>query len=259
MAIQSETGTLPGPVGPEVRRRAERLGSDFGLWRICAWSGPVFLFGLTISFVVIAGFVPPPREHWTAAHVARFYRQHDTRIRLGMESMILVACLYYFWSLAIARVMDRTEAPDSPLTRIQVFGGFSTAWVTAATGLAFLVASFRAGQRSATDVRLINDIGFLVFNMTAMFTFFQVVAIGIAFVRPDRERAVVPRWVGYLCFWEAATYLVVFLIPFLQHGPFAWHGLITFYVVLALFGAWVILVSWHVIRAIGTIEQRVSG
>jgi hypothetical protein len=204
---------------------------------------------------VIAGFVPPPREHWSAKHVASFYRKHDVRIRLGMEGMILVACLYYFWSLAIARVMERTEAADSPLTRIQVFGGLSTAWVTAATGLAFLIASFRAGQRSPTDVRLLNDVGFLVFNMTAMFTFFQVVAMATAWLRVDRSRALVPRWVAYLSLWDAATFLVVFLIPFLRTGPFAWHGLFTFYAVLGLFAVWVSVVSWYVIRAINTIES----
>lgn len=231
------------PSAAAARRRFSTLTA-------CAWAGPIYMVGLIFAFAVVAGFVPPPREHWSAEQLTAFYRDNDTRIKLGMEGMILFACLYYFWSLAVARVMERTEGHDSLLTRIQVFGGLSTAWITAGTGIAFLITAFRAGERNPEDLRLFNDTAFLVFNMTAMFTYFQLIAVAIAWLKPDRDHAVVPRWVGYMSLWVCATFLVVFLIPFVQHGPFTWHGLITFYTTLSLFFLWMTVVSWHVLRAI---------
>jgi hypothetical protein len=142
------------------------------------------------------------------------------------------------------------EGRDSLLTRIQVFGGFSTAWVTPGTGIAFLITAFRAGQRNPADIQLLNDASFLIFNMTFMFTLFQQIAAGIAWLQADRDLSVIPRWVAYPSFWVPATYFVVRLIPFIQHGPFTWHGLITFYTTLSLFFLWMTVVSWYVIRAI---------
>jgi hypothetical protein len=248
MTTKIETHAAP-PRGEQLVHPDDSRPSDARLWTLCAWSGPVYLVVLGIAFVAIAGFVPPPREHWTALQVAHFYRAHGGRIKLGMEGMLLIAGLYYFWTLAIARVMAHTERSDSPLSRIQLFGGLSTAWVTAGLALAFLVAAFRAGHREPQLVQLMNDIGWMIFNLTAMFTFFQIFAMGIAWLRADPRRALVPRWVAYLCFVDALTFLVVFAIPFLQTGPLAWHGFFTFYLLLSLFGVWMSVTSWAMIRA----------
>jgi len=224
----------------------------FSTLKVCAWSGPVFVIALGIGLAVVAGFVPPPREHWSAEQLVTFYRDHDARIKAGMEVLILFASLYYCWSLAVAHVMERTEGKDSVLVRLQLFGGLSTSWVTAGAGLAWLIAAFRAGERSPGDVRMLNDVGFLVFNMTAMFTFVQMVAIAVAWLKPDSRDAVVPRWVAYVTLWISMTFFVVILVPFVQTGPFAWHGAITFYMELGLFSVWMLVVSWYVIPAVRT-------
>jgi hypothetical protein len=248
--MQTKVATLAAPVhGEPVAPAEDERRCDTRLWSLCAWSGPVYLIVLGIAFSGIARFVPPPREHWSALEVAHFYSAHDVGIRLGMEGMLLIAPFYYFWTLAVARVIAHTERSDSPLSRIQLFGGLSTAWVTAGLALAFLVAAFRAGHRDPNLVQLMNDIGWMIFNLTAMFTFFQIFAMGIAWLRADARRALVPRWVAYLCFCDALTFLVVFAIPFLQTGPFAWHGFITFYLILSLFGLWMCVTSRAVIRA----------
>ena len=246
MATQTHAPSLGSPSAPLTAAR-ERRG--FPTLKACAWSGPIFLIGLVLAFAVIAGYVPPPREHWTGGQIASWYRAHDARIKLGMEGMIVFACFYYFWSLAVARVMDHTEPRGSLLTKIQVFGGASTAWVTLITGIGFLLTAFRAGARHPADIQLLNDASFLVFNMTFMVTLVQQLACGIAWLQADPERSLIPRWVAYLCFWVPATYFCTLFIPFIQHGPFTWHGLITFYCTLSLFFVWMAVVSYYVIRA----------
>ena len=45
-------------------------------------AGCVVTFG--VFFAVIAGFIPPPGESWSAAHVAEFYANNRTAIRAGL-------------------------------------------------------------------------------------------------------------------------------------------------------------------------------
>jgi hypothetical protein len=241
--------TQTGPGVPGTTQTGPSAVARFSTLKVCAWSGPVFVIALGVGLAVVAGFVPPPREHWSTGQVVTFYRDHDVRIKAGMEVLILFAPLYYCWSLAVAHVMERTEGKDSVLVRLQLFGGLSTTWVTAGAGLGWLIAAFRAGHRNPDDVRMFNDVGFLVFNLTAMFTFVQMVAMAVAWLKPDPHDAVVPRWVAYATLWICMTFFVVILVPFVQTGPFAWHGAITFYMELGLFSVWMFVVSWYVIGA----------
>jgi hypothetical protein len=203
----------------------------------------------------IAGFVPPPSENWGAQQVATFYADHEVRIRIGMEGLLLLACLYFVWSLAIARVMWRAEGRQRLLSTIQLIGGVATTGVTMACGVLWLTASFRSSIRPATDIQLLNDLGWMVFDMTVLVTVLQQLAFAFWVLGDDREKPLVPRWVGYATLWLAATAFVVFLMPSFQTGPFSWQGLITLYIGLGAFFVWAFLTSWYVVAAVKRIER----
>lgn len=223
--------------------------SGSAILKLCAWAGPAWLIALGLGFGAIAGFIPPPREHWAADEIAAFYRDNEVRITLGMEIMLAFCVLYYPWSVAIARVMERTEGHDSPLVRIQLFGGLTSSFIAAVSALGFVIAAFRADVRDPADIQLINDVAWLFFNLLAMFTAIQMVAMSIAWLRAG-ERAVMPRWLAYLGIWVAFSFVVVFLIPFAKSGPFAWHGAITFWFEFSAFFWWMVPTCYYLIRAV---------
>lgn len=242
--VRSETDQSAYPAHP---------AAEFRILKLCAWAGPLYLLGVLGGFAIIAGFLPPPREHWNALQVATFYQDNEVRIRLGMEVVILFAFLYLPWSLAISRVMETTEGPMRILSRIQLYGGLGTAFITLSCGVAWLTASFRARERDPGDIALMNDLAFMIFALTIIVTVFQVVAFGIHCLLETSD-ALLPRWVGYLSLWSAVLVIPVYLIPSLQRGAFAWHGLVNFYIGLAAFGGWVAIASWATLRAIGKLE-----
>jgi hypothetical protein len=228
---------------------------DFRLWRLCAWAGPVFLLGVAISWAGIAGFFLPPRQNWSAERIAEFYRDNETSVRFGMEGAIMFALFYFVWSLAITLVMRRNEGRERILSTIQFVGGVGTAFAIMSFCIFWLTASFRAGTRPAHDIMLLNDAGFMIFIMTFGATVFQMVAFAIFVLRDARPTPLYPRWLGYLSFWLTASLFTGLLMPTFQTGPFAWHGLITFYIALNAFFAWVILTSWYTFAAIRRIES----
>lgn len=242
---------------------AQPLSSDpspdrqFLLWRLCTWAGLVYVVGELVSWVAIAGFVPPPRQDWSAEQVAGFFRAHEVGIRLGMEGVLAFALFYALLSLALARVMERIEGRRGLLSQIQLIGGVVTALITMGCALCWLTASLRAGTRAPGDIQLLNDLGWMVFDMTVMATVFQFVAFGVGCLMHDvRPTQLLPRWFGYFSFWVAFTFFSVYLMPSLRTGPFAWHGLITLYIALGAFFVWVILVVPIALRAITTVERE---
>jgi hypothetical protein len=233
---------------------------DFRMWRLCAWAGIVYLVGELISWAVIARFIPPPRENWSAEHVASFFRGHEVGIRLGMEGVLLFALFYALMSFAIARVMEHVEGSGGFFWRIQLLGGVITALITMGCAVCWLAASLRAGTRDPRDIQMLNDVGWMVFDMTVMATLLQFVAFGVVcLLRDERREPLFPRWLGYFSFWVAFTFVSVFFMPSFMSGPLSWQGLITLYVALGLFFVWIPLVVSYTLRAITRIEHEHAG
>ncbi|WP_433678190.1 hypothetical protein [Nocardia sp. CA-119907] len=243
--------TIRGTSGEAISSR------DIRLWRLSAWSGLVYVLGVVIGGIVLARFVPPPRENWTAEHTANFFRDHEIGVRAGMEVVLAIYMLYAIFSLGVAQLMKHIEPSGGFLRRIQLLGGVLTAVITMLCATFWLLASFRAQSRSADDIQLLNDIGWMMFDITIMATIVQFVAFGAACLIDDgRTTPLVPRWLGYLSFFIAFTYLSEFFMPSLQTGPFSWQGLLSLYVALGTFGIWIGLVATYMLRAITTVEQE---
>lgn len=233
---------------------------EFRLWRLCTWAGVVYIVGELVSWAGLARFVPPPRENWSAERVADFYRDHEVGIRLGMEGVLIFALFYALLSFSLSRIIERVEGKGGFLSRIQLLGGVGTAFITMGCAVFWLTASFRAGSRSPEDIRLLNDVGWMVFNMTVMATVFQFAAFGAAcLLRDGRREPLLPRWFGYFSFWVAFTFVSVFFMPSFMTGPLSWQGLITLYVALGLFFVWIAAVIPIALRAITTIEREQGG
>lgn len=231
--------------------------SDFALWRACAWGGPVYIVGVLVSWAGFAGFIPPPAQDWGSARVATFYADNEVSIRIGMEGVLIFAMFYFVWSLALRRVMQQHESRGGFLSTIQFVGGVSTAWITMGCAVLWLTASFRASTPSAQGVVLLNDLGWMAFDTTAMATMFQMVAFGAWILGDNRSEPAMPRWLAYLTFWLAASFLAVYLMPSFQTGAFSWQGLITLSIALGAFFVWTVITSWYLLKAIMLIENGI--
>lgn len=229
---------------------------DFRTWRVAAWGGPVFIFGFLIFWAVIGKYFPPPPQDWSAEEIYRFYVDHNLQLRVGMTGVLFFAPFYFVWSAVISRLIQRIEGQDGVLSYIELMGGVCTAIVALGLGVMWLAAGFRIDARSPQDVQLLHDVGWLIFNMTFMVTFIQMIGFGTAVLIDRRSTPLYPRWLGWLSYWAALSFLVVLAMPFVMRGPFAWHGLLTYYVALGAYFVWALVAMFCTFGAIGRVEHE---
>ena len=59
-----------------------------------------------------------------------------------------------------------------------------------------------------------------------------------------------PRWVGFAAIWSAILFILGALVPFFYSGPFAWNGLIAFWLVAIIFFGCIFVMWWMTVKAI---------
>ena len=105
-----------------------------------------------------------------------------------------------------------------------------------------------------------NDTAWLLFVAITSTPILQTLSIGIAIFldTPDNPNPVFPRWAGYLNFWIAMMFLPGSITVFFHTGPFAWNGILVWYLPLTAFAVWMVTMSILVLRAIAAEDAQLD-
>ena len=203
---------------------------------LCAWAGPATVL-VTLLGWVIAGILPfPLGPSSTTQEVVSFYG-HDTRVMAGLVIAQLGICLVFPLIGLIGYFLLRIEGRRPILTFVQLVTGAATGVLLLLPMLLMAVISFRPERNPEITVTL-NDIAWLVFLTPIAPFIIQNVVIGIA-ILSDRAQTL-PRWVGYLNFWVAASFLPDVLAFFFHSGPLSWRGVLVFWLALTTYSVFLI-------------------
>jgi hypothetical protein len=209
----------------------------------CVWCGPAGAVLYLIFWAGIAKFVPPPSPHWTQAHIANFFASNRTGIRIGQIGGMVASMLFFPFFTVIAVQIAQIEKRRPILAMLEFAGGLMLIiWFGLCTML-WIVATFRT-DLSPNTIQMLNDFAWLIFVMLFPEYVMQMLAIGIAALRDKSPHPVWPRWAGYFNCWIAFSGVGGGLAVFFKHGPFAWNGLIGFWVPLTMFGTWLAITTY---------------
>jgi hypothetical protein len=214
---------------------------------ICLWCGPAATVLFGIGFVGLAGYLSPPPPG-DVGQVAAVYGANTNGIRAGLLLTCLAGGLFGPWVAAISTVLKRIEGPDSPMTYTQLGLGMLTLVVFTVVPMVLQTAAFRP-DRDLDVLLALHDLGWLTFIGIFAFPTVQCLAIA-ACVFSDPDQRILPRWFAYFNAWVAVGFAPASTIYWFKEGPFAWNGLIPWWIPVFVFFSWMVVNTAVIRRAI---------
>ena len=225
--------------------------------RICAWAGPVAAIIWVIGLLFFARFIPPIAPSLGAAEVAARYAANPIGIRAGMVCVLAGGALYGAWVAVITVQLKRIEGSSAVMAYTQLVLGTAFVLVFVVPAVFWQAAAFRPLENIEITQRL-NDLGWLGFLIPVPVITVQGLAITLAIIGDRSPVPVFPRWVAWFNLWAQVIFLPGTVIPFFKDGILAWNGLLAFWIPVGVFTAWMIVLSWSLLRAISEQERQYS-
>jgi hypothetical protein len=210
--------------------------------RWCAWSIVPFVITYIIGFVVIAHFVPPTSPTMPPADLVAFYDNNRLAIQIGQLIGLIAGAFVLVWPGAVSAQMARIEKGPLPMLSLMQYGSAVVlAIFFMICSLIWSVATYRP-DLSPENLRLLHDSGWLIFVMAYPEYIVQLGCIGIVGLSDTRPQPFLPRWACYATFLTAFAGIGGGFSIFVKSGPFAWDGLIGFWIPVALFLLWMVFI-----------------
>jgi len=221
-----------------------------------AWSGIYYSVLLLIGWWLVADFVPAHLPSAGKEEIAAIFQQDTMKIRIGMVICMFAAMFMIPFGAAVSTQIARIEGKAGVLTYSCVMGCFGNAMLSFYPPIWWLIAAYRP-ERSAEIIYIFNDVAWLQF-IGGLTVFLPILgSMAIAALIDKSEDRVFPRWSGYLCIWIFVLTLPGQLLFFFKTGPFAWNGLIAFWVPVTVFFVWFV-VTFYLLRSYILRQTQVS-
>lgn len=204
----------------------------FGVWGALLYPGLLIL-----GWWVLADFVPPPDPGGDEREILNHYRERSDLIRAGMVVTMFGAVMAMPLGATVAYLIRRIEGTIGPLTMLQIMGAVGMAVLTFFPPMWWLIALFRL-DRNPELTLMLSDAGWLQWVGGLTIYYPTIITMAVAALTDSSERPLFPRWFGYLNLWLVLLLLPGQLIFFFKDGPFAWNGIISFYLAFVVFGLW---------------------
>lgn len=208
-------------------------------------SGGLYLLCLLIGLLA-ANFIPPLSPSDTVKELAEHYRQNANGIKIFGFCLVICSPLYVTFCIAISSYIKRSGASFELIT-----GQLALAVVGAITflvcGFVFVAASFRP-EAFDSGYQALNDLAWIVLLLPWPSFFIQNFIIGFAIIQDPRSGRLLPRWVAYVNFWVAVSFIPSTLLCFFKAGPFAWSGILVFWLAASVFVVWFLVMIYFLTK-----------
>lgn len=236
MSANPETSAPTGDTGVDALAAAlaRRDAIKRRVWMAAIWSWPVCIVGAGLAFALGAGFIPPPSPAWSAPEVAAYFDAHRTGIRVGVLVAMFATALMLPYLTVVSAEIKKIEGRLGLLAPIQFGGAVMLVMIFQIIGLAWLSASYRP-EADPDVIRAFNDYTWFAWSSFIATYSIQYLCMAIAGFMDVRERPIWPRWAAYLNLWVAVTGVGGVLAVFFKTGPFAWNGIIGYWIPVIVF------------------------
>ncbi|WP_051342866.1 hypothetical protein [Pseudonocardia spinosispora] len=219
------------------------ISQKIGLW--CNW---VFVALTAIGWLGIAHFWAPARaDLGLEATKMWFGDTHKWGTLIGCSIFYVAAGLLTPGSVAFGIMLSKIEG-RYPLWSITtaVCGAFISL-IVFFNCCAWIVTAYRP-ETGADVIQSWYDWAWFAFLLGWIYLALEMAATGVVELMDDRPRPMVPRWFTWLTFLGAFALVCAAGPAFFKSGPFAYHGLLAFYMPVVIWGGYIAVTSWFMLK-----------
>ncbi|VUC36327.1 unnamed protein product [Clonostachys rosea] len=187
----------------------------------------VILFILSFA---IAGFIPPPKPSWGADKIAQIYQDNTRRIHAGAAINMIAGGFYLPFSAAISYQIRRVPKIPYIIHQVQLASASAGIWTFMLPGIVLAIASYRP-DRPIEITYALNDFFWLVAFMPWPTFMVQNFAFAYAIIFDARKKPLFPKELAFINILMPIIFALATGMHTVYSGPFAWNGVITFYLV----------------------------
>ena len=212
---------------------------------IAFWMVPAFFNVFGLVFVPLSWMMPPRSPSAPEQQIIDFMQSHNLLIACALLTLV-----YGFAPVGNSIYLIQIKRMSvSPVFRYTLMVGSITGAIVGMLFpmFCFGLGAFRSGYRPSILVML-YDFGYLAFIGSLGCFCIMWMAFALAIILDENN--VLPKWLGYYTLWQYVTELIAAPVWIAKSGPFAWNGLMTFWLAMALYVPWQIIVYVCIYRSI---------
>ena len=209
---------------------------------ILFWTLPAVALIWISAFFLFPGFLHPMSPTMSAAEVAGFYRDEAARIRYSMilfnwfgVGLVPVVVLL---ALQVRRMAHRT--PILSYSLIACAGGPPALFLIA--NMFWLLGAFRP-DRAPELTMLFNDLAWITFSVMVSYLIAQCLLLALAIYWDRNDTKVFRPWVAHFNVATAVALMPAAFTALALDGPFAWDGLLSFWLKNIAIATWIIVMG----------------
>jgi hypothetical protein len=215
----------------------------------CIWVGLLGGTLIGIGQLFLMGFMPPLNPSLSGAQVANYFRTHQEAILAGAIFLQMGYAGVIFFAMPLSQLIAKIEAP-SRLWTYTFLVGTSIAYIASFLTYAFWSATAYRTDRPDDLFLALNDLTCLMYVAVVSPAWIQFGAMGFAILQDRSANPIYPRWIGYVNLMTALGSMPSAFVGFFKRGPFAWDGLIGFWVPIPVFFIWLFVVFFYTERVL---------
>ena len=232
--------------------KSERLSSlKIGLW--CNW---IFVALTAIGWLGIAHFWMPARaDLGLEATKMWFTETHHWGVIFGCTLFYIAAGILTPGSIAMGIMLAKIEGRWPLWSLTMAVCGVFISLIVFLNACAWLVAAYRP-ETGADVIQSWSDWAWFAFLLGWIYLALEMFATAAVELMDDRPEPMIPRWLTWLTIAGAFTVFFAAGPAFFKSGPFAYHGLLAFYLPVVIWGGYIALTTWYMMKELRRAPDR---
>ncbi len=222
----------------------ENIGSQkLGLW--CSW---IFAALTVIGWLGIAHFyAPAPANLGIDATKVWFTETHHWGTIVGC-TIFYIACGFLVpGSIQFGIMLAKIEGRWPLWSLTTAVCGIFISLIIFLNACAWIVCAYRP-ETGADVIQSWYDWSWFAFLLGWIYLAVEMLATAAVEFMDKRPVPMIPRWLTWVTLFGGVSLITAAGPAFFKSGPFAYHGLFGFYIPMVIWGTYLLLTTWYMLK-----------